>query len=217
VDPGEREGSEGMAQGVAETERRVRPQYPAVALGRAVVPGPEMLTVAAMVRTGPSGMGSLRGDGEAQTVFWHRPVSGGGVIFCAVLAPGALAAVVGGLRLPVPDEDGELYVLDGMARPVMRWGAASGEGMGRGGMVEVTRPLVAAEAGPMLPGWEAVVVVRDVRAFGTGGGGGAVAIGDGGGGGGWGGGSWGVSDTAGWAAECAGCAGEDGFRVECQS
>ena len=164
VDPGGRGGSEGMAQGVVETERRVRPVYPSVALGRAVVPGPEMLTVAAMVRTGPSGMGSLRGDGEAQTVFWHRPVSGGGVIFCAVLAPGALSAVVGGLRLPVPDEDGELYVLDGMARPVMRWGGASGEGVG--GDAEVTRPLVAAEAGPMLPGWEAVVVVRDLRAFG---------------------------------------------------
>jgi hypothetical protein len=39
----------------------------------------------------------------------------------------------------------------------------------------------------------------------------------GGGGGGWGGGGWGVSDSAGWAAECAGCAGEDGFCVECES
>ncbi len=163
MNPGEREGGEGVAFGVVESERRVRPVYPSVALGRAVVPGPEMLSLAAMVRTGPSGMGTLRWEGEAQTVFWHRAVSGGGVIFCAVLNPGALAAVVGGLRLPVPDEDGELYLLDGKARPVMRW---ANEGAGMGGEAEVTRPLVAAEAGPMLPGWEAVVVVRDVRAFG---------------------------------------------------
>ncbi len=115
-------------------------------------------SLAASVREQPEGMITRDEPDATMHILWHRNAMHPEYVYAAALDSGAMRRALAALEgMQAPDDEATLLLLDARGQVAARWG--------RSGVLPAADMIASRDAGPVLPGWRAAVVLHDPLAF----------------------------------------------------